>query len=616
MADIIRLLPDSVANQIAAGEVIQRPASAVKELMENAVDSGSSSIKVFIKEAGKSLIQVIDNGSGMSDTDARMCFERHATSKIHAANDLFAIRTLGFRGEALASIAAIAEVDLKTRRVEDETGTQLIIRGSQMVSQQAVACSPGSNFVIKNLFYNVPARRKFLKGDSTEMKHIITEFQRVALTNPGIEFNLSHNDSEILHLPESNLRQRIIHILGKSINQQLIEVNSDTSLAKIKGYIGKPEFARKTMSEQYFFVNIRYMRHPYFHKALMTAYERILPPDSFPAYFIYFDVNPETIDINIHPTKTEIKFENERALWQILFATVKESLGKFNIVPSIDFELGNEIDIPVSKRDASIAAPSIEVDKSFNPFTDDSRNFSSSEKKFQSTNPDLIKNWEKLFREDDLRINKPGGETTLPQEADSAGAIPFDNNSQHHSFFQLKNRYILTPVKSGLMIIDQRRAHERILFEKFLTTTESHVGIAQQQLYPVHIELTPADYSFIKEIIDDLTGLGFDIRDFGNNTLLVSGCPADLKNPEPKEIIDLLIEEFHNTGINPKESSTERISRALARSLAVQYGQALTVGEMQSIVDELFACQSPNYSPDGKPAITILAMEELDKKFR
>ena len=613
MADIIRLLPDSVANQIAAGEVIQRPASAVKELMENAVDSGSTFIKVLIKDAGKTLIQVIDNGSGMSETDARMCFERHTTSKIHSANDLFAIRTLGFRGEALASIAAIAEVDLKTRRTEDETGTHIVIRGSQVVSQEAVACPAGSNFSLKNLFYNVPARRKFLKADSTEMKHIITEFQRVALTNPKIEFSLLHNDSEILHLPETNLRQRIIHVMGKSINQQLIELNCETTLAKMKGYIGKPEFARKTMSEQFFFVNNRYMRHPYFHRAIMMAYERILPADSFPAYFIHFDVNPETIDINIHPTKTEIKFENERALWQIIFATVKESLGKFNIVPSIDFESGSVIDIPVHKKDSTFSPPSIEVNKDFNPFRENT-GISSGDKKFQTANPDLMRNWEKLFREDDLRI-KSQQERLPEQETEETKSLPFEESSKYH-FFQLKSRYILTPVKSGLMIIDQKRAHERILFEKFIQSSNSQVGVAQQQLYPVRIEMSPADYSFIKDILDDLSELGFDIRDFGSNTIVVNGCPADLKNPNPAEIIELLLEEFHDTAVNPKDSSSERIAKALARSLAVRHGQTLSQQEMQSMVDELFACQSPNFSPDGKPAIAIMTLEEVEKKFR
>ncbi len=606
MSDIIHLLPDSVANQIAAGEVIQRPASAVKELMENAVDSGGTSVKVIVKDAGKTLVQVIDNGSGMSVTDARMCFERHATSKIHSANDLFAIRTLGFRGEALASVAAIAEVDLKTRRHEEETGTHLVIRGSQVVSQQPVACPAGSNFMVKNLFFNVPARRKFLKADSTEMKHVIIEFQRVALTNPSVEFSLIHNDSEILHLPETNIRQRIVHVLGKSINQQLIEVTCETSLGKIKGYIGKPEFARKTMSEQFFFVNNRYMRHPFFHKAIMTAYERILPPETYPAYFIYFDVNPESIDINIHPTKTEIKFENERDIWQILFATVKESLGKFNIVPSIDFEAGREIEIPVLRKDSEFTPPAIEVDKGFNPFDESRRSFSSAEKRFMSNSPDMLRNWEKLFREDDLKVPESGRGTP----------IPFEEKTQHHTFFQFKTRYILTPVKSGLMIVNQKRAHERILYEKLLIRAKSPAGIAQQQLYPVRIELDASGYSLVKDIMDELSALGFDIRDFGSQTILVSGCPADLKNSDIRDIIDLLIQEFHDPGSNPKESITERVTRSLVKSLSVNYGQVLSHEEMQRIVDELFACQSPNYSPDGKPVIYILSMDELEKKFR
>ncbi len=616
MADIIRLLPDSVANQIAAGEVIQRPASAVKELMENAVDSGCSKIKVIIKDAGKSLIQVMDDGSGMSATDARMCFERHATSKIHSASDLFAIRSFGFRGEALASIAAIAEVELKTRRLEEETGTHIIIRGSQLVSQQTVACTPGSNFIIKNLFFNVPARRKFLKSESAEMKQIIFEFQRVALSNYDIEFTLVNNDSELLYLPESNLRQRIVNIFGKNITHQLIELKGETSLAKIRGFIGKPEFARKTMSDQYFFVNNRFMRHPFFNKAIMTAYERILPANSFPAYFIFFEINPESIDINIHPTKTEIKFENESALWQILYATVKESLGKFNIVPSIDFEISNDIEMPVMNKNVEIIPPAIEVNRNFNPFREDNTGFLSSGIKFRTPNPDLSKNWEKLFREDDIRTEPAGNETSVFKSEGGTSKIQFNTESLHYSFLQVKNRYIITPVKSGIMIIDQKRAHERILFEKFLKTSKLQSGIVQQQLYPVRIELSTADYNFIKEIADDLEILGFDISDLGSNTILINGCPADLKNPKPAEIIELLLHDLQSSGINPQENTSERISMTLARSLAVQYGQLLSFDEMQSIVDELFACQLPNYSPDGKPSIVIMEIDELEKKFR
>lgn len=616
MSDIIRLLPDSVANQIAAGEVIQRPASAVKELLENAVDSGADLIKVFIKDSGKSLIQVTDNGCGMSWTDARMCFERHSTSKIHSANDLFAIQTMGFRGEALASIAAIAELELKTRRMEDETGTEIIIRGSQLVSQEPVACSAGSNFSVKNLFFNVPARRKFLKSDGTEMKHIITEFQRVALANPEIEFILNHNDVEILSLPAANLRQRIVHLMGKSFNQQLLEINCQTSLARIRGFAGKPEFARKTLSEQFFFVNKRYMRHPFFHKAIMLAYERILPPETFPAYFIYFEVDTETIDINIHPTKTEIKFEHERALWQILHATVKESLGKFNIVPSIDFDMNQELDIPVTSKDQPVHIPDIKVDPDFNPFDEHHSHAPDGDRWLAGRKPEIPEDWEKLFTENDIRTGRRGPTGLLHHPSiPESGELPVSGHSPL-SFFQLKNKYILTPVKSGLMLIDQKRAHERILYERFMNSSISQAGIAQQELYPEKIELNTAEYEILKEFIPQLSGMGFNIRDFGGNSIIVDGCPADLIHPQPAEIIELLLEQLQSTAKDPQLEAEERISAALAKTLSIDYGKVLSFPEMQSLVDELFAASSPNFTPDGKPVITIWSMEEIEKKFR
>jgi DNA mismatch repair protein MutL len=614
MADIIQLLPDSVANQIAAGEVIQRPASVIKELVENSVDAGSKSIKVIVRDAGKNLVQVMDNGCGMSETDARLACERHATSKISTADDLFAINTLGFRGEALASVAAIAELEIQTRRPEDEVGTLVEIKGSRFVRQEPVACPAGCRITIKNLFYNVPARRKFLKANSTELRHIINEFQRIALGHPGIEFSLQHDGTELYHLPPANYRQRIVHLFGRNINQQLVEVNTPTSLAGITGYIARP--ARKSLGEQFFFVNSRFMRHPYFHKAVMLAYDKILPPDVLPSYFIWFTVNPESVDVNIHPTKTEIKFENEKAVWQILMASIREALGKFNLTPSIDFNTDGKIDIPVPDMDKTPVSPEIPVNPDFNPFNPAGFPGSSSRHGSDSR----YGNWEVLYR-GFHREGKPTGPEQAeisPLPADENGRIfpPAGPEPPGPVLLQLKNRYILSPVKSGLMIVDQKRAHERILFEKFMRSIRSGTLISQQQLYPVTIELPPPDYLLVLELADDLAGFGFDIRNFGPNSVIISGCPADVSHADPAGMIRSLLEEYKSAGSSFKSSPREQIARNLARSSAVHYGKNLSKEEMQEVIDRLFACEMPNYSPDGEPVITILSNEEIEKKFR
>ena len=488
MADIIQLLPDAVANQIAAGEVIQRPASVVKELVENAVDAGADEIKVIVKDAGKTLIQVTDNGLGMSETDARIAFERHATSKIKQADDLFAIRTKGFRGEALASIASIAQVTLKTRQPEAEVGTQIVIAGSVVESQEPISCAPGSNFMVKSLFYNVPARRKFLKKNSTEFKHILTEFQRIVLTHPDVDFKLMHNDQVILHLPTTNLRQRIIHVFGKQMNSSLSNIDNNTGLAHIKGFIGKPEFARKTAGEQYFFVNQRYMRHPYFNKAVGMAFENILPPAHYPAYFIFLEADPKTIDVNIHPTKTEIKFESEQALFQIINAAVKEALGKTNVIPSIDFETHGVVDIPVMRSDTSFNAPEIPIDYSFNPFeTKEKKVSGGSGLGRQSSRPSVPDDWQKLyegFNNADPNTNTQQSEGLFTDEEQNT-----QKSSAGFEYMQVKSRFILTSVKSGLMLIDQKRAHERILFEHYLRNMAMNKAVTQRSLYPDKIGL-------------------------------------------------------------------------------------------------------------------------------
>jgi DNA mismatch repair protein MutL len=614
MPDIIHLLPDSVANQIAAGEVIQRPASVVKELVENSVDSGSTEIKVLLKEAGKSLVQVIDNGCGMSETDARMAFERHATSKIRKAEDLFSIRTMGFRGEALASIAAVSQVEIKTRRKEEEIGTLLRINGSRVESQEPVSCSSGCNITVKNLFYNIPARRRFLKTNSTELRHLIIEFQRIAITLPQFCFSLYHNNSEIYNLPEVNSRlQRISGIFGKGILQNLIPVKTETSIVRVSGYIGKPEFARKTYGEQFFFVNNRYMRHPYFHKAVTEAYEEILQPETIPSYFIFFDIDPNNIDINIHPTKTEIKFEDERSVWQILHASIRESLGKFNVVPSLDFNTDRAIDIPVLDKNRKVSAPAIGIDPGFNPFETgyDAKAKSEMIKSSDKTN---IQNWQKLYEglEQQKRSSGEFENTTSSLQ----GMLYHEKDLTTLALFHFKNKYILAPVKSGLMVIDQKRAHERILYERFIQFAEHNTGYAQQNLFPQSLELNPADYTLLKEIMKDLNHLGFDIGDLGNNSIIINGFPTNSKIDDPMEIIEVLLETYKATQTDLKKNHSEKIALSLSTASAIPYGKQLNREEMSNLVNNLFACSSPNYSPSGKPVFTIIDLDVFENMLK
>ena len=602
MSDVIKLLPDSVANQIAAGEVIQRPASVVKELIENSVDAGGNNIRVIIKDSGKTLIQVIDDGTGMSETDARLSFERHATSKITSAQDLFAITTKGFRGEALASIAAVAMVELKTRRTESETGTLVVVNGSKVEIQEPCSCPVGSSFSVKNLFFNIPARRKFLKSDNTEIRHIVNEFQKIALAHPDIRFSLHHNDAEIYNLPASNLRQRIIGVFGKQINQDLITIETETSLIKIRGFIGKPENARRTYGEQFFFVNNRFMKHPYFHKAVVEAYQNILPVEAIPSYFIFMEADPASIDINIHPTKTEIKFEDERSIWQILMASVREALGRFNIVPSLDFENEAIIDIPVMRATGNMPEqPRIEINTQFNPFDGEERNHDRSGyiDRFEKEN---TANWEKLY-------------TSLEKENDNPEQFDKIRESQR-KFFQVKNKYIVCPVKSGLMLIDQKRAHERVLYERFLECLSNNRAISQTDMFPVTVELNPSDYLILKEIEADLELLGFSFQHPGKNKITINGRPADSDSSDPVMMLEILFEDYKNTQAEPSTSAKEKVASGMAGATAIQYGKVLSQGEMEDLFDTLFACHSPNYSPKGKPVISIIALEEIDKRFK
>jgi DNA mismatch repair protein MutL len=602
MADVIKLLPDSVANQIAAGEVIQRPASVVKELMENSVDAGGKYIRVIIKDSGKTLIQIIDDGDGMSETDARLSFERHATSKITTAQDLFAIKTKGFRGEALASIAAVAMVELRTRKEETETGIRVVISGSRVESQEPCSCPVGSNFAVKNLFFNIPARRKFLKSDNTEIRHIVTEFQKIVLAHPDVSFSLHHNDSEIYNLSPGNLRQRIIGVFGKQINQDLISVETDTTLIKIKGFIGKPENARRTYGEQFFFVNNRFMKHPYFHKAVAEAYQNILAPEAIPSYFICMEADPASIDINIHPTKTEIKFEDERAIWQILMASVREALGRFNIVPSLDFDNEVLIDIPVRSSSGHIPeAPVISVNNQYNPFESEDKQ-SDRSGYIERFERDDVSNWQKLYSS--LEKNNSDKEQ-------SAGI-----GESRRKFLQIKNKYIACPVKSGLMLIDQKRAHERVLYEKFMECLSNERAVSQVDMFPVKMELNPADYFILTEIEESLGKLGFRIKHEGNNAISIIGRPSDTFSSDPVEIMEILLEDYKRTDSDPAAGAKEKVSAAMAAASAIPYGKLLTQGEMEDLFDTLFACSGPNYSPGGKPVLSILTIDEIDKRFK
>jgi DNA mismatch repair protein MutL len=602
MPDVIKLLPDSVANQIAAGEVIQRPASVVKELLENAVDAGGKYIRVIIKDSGKTLIQVIDDGCGMSETDARLAFERHATSKITTAQDLFAITTKGFRGEALASVAAVAMVELKTRREDSETGILIVISGSKVETQEPCSCSVGSSFSVKNLFYNIPARRKFLKSDNTESRHIVNEFQKVALAHPGIRFSLHHNDNEIYNLMPGNLRQRIIGVFGKQINNELISLETETSLIIIRGFIGKPENARRTYGEQFFFVNNRFMKHPYFHKAVVEAYQNILPAEAIPSYFIFMEADPASIDINIHPTKTEIKFEDERAIWQILMASVREALGRFNIVPSLDFDNEALIEIPViSSSDIIPGQPEIKINTQFNPFTADENQLTSPGyiERFEREN---TTNWEKLY-------------SSLEKGDDNNEPIETLRESQRR-LFQIKNKYIVCPVKSGLMLIDQKRAHERILYEKFLDFISNNRAVSQVDMFPVKMELNPADYFILKEIEAELELLGFKIKHSGKNKVIINGRPSGSEYTDPLEMLEILLEDYKNTQEDPTKGAKDKVAAAMASASAIPYGKTLSQHEMEDLFDTLFACHAPNYTSKGKPVISIILLDEIDKRFK
>ncbi|UEG52806.1 DNA mismatch repair endonuclease MutL [Mucilaginibacter daejeonensis] len=618
MSDIIQLLPDAVANQIAAGEVVQRPASAVKELIENAIDSGADKIQLILKDAGKALIQVIDNGCGMSATDARMCFERHATSKIRKAEDLFAIRTMGFRGEAMASIAAIAQVEMKTRRHEDELGSCIVIEGSEVMSQEPVGASAGTSTSVKNLFYNTPARRNFLKSNPVELRHIIDEFQRVALAHPEIFFTMHHDGQEVFHLPAAPLKQRIVHLLGNNYNQRLVPVEEDTTIIKLYGFVGKPEFAKRTRGEQFFFVNNRFIKDNYLNHAVMTAYEELLPEDTYPLYVLFIDIDPSKIDINVHPTKTEIKYQDEKAIYAIIRSAVKRSLGRYNITPTLDFEQDNSIEQMITAKPLEdITPPSISFNPNFNPFDTPSKSQERSrESSSYQPNPykgGIPQNWETLY-EITRQYDAPRQQEILPDDSFEVDNQAVSKPSEHQ-LFQIHNRYILSQIKSGFMLIDQQAAHERILYERFLQQLQNHSGTSQQSLFPQSVTLNASDFTLLMELLPDIKALGFDIREFGKNTVVVDGIPADVNSTNEHHLLERLLEGFKNDLAILKLDKRDALARTLARNAATKTGARLTLEEMNLLIDQLFACQMPNIALNGKPVISTFTMAELAERF-
>lgn len=609
MTDIIHLLPDSVANQIAAGEVVDRPSSVVKELVENSIDAGATDIAVIIKDSGKTLIQVVDNGKGMSETDARMAFERHATSKISSAADLYSLQTMGFRGEALASIAAIAQIDLRTRREGDEMGVFLQIEGSKFVTQEPVACAVGSSFAVKNLFFNTPARRRFLKSDATEFGHIVTVFNRIALVYPNVSFSLFHNDVEMSNYAASNQAQRIVDVFGKKLKTQLLPVDIETDVVKISGYVCRPESATKTSANQYFFVNGRFMWHPSFNKAVLQAYDRMLPAGTYPGFYIFLQVDPKTLDVNIHPQKIEVKFENEKTIWSIIQASVREALGKFNVVPDIDFEHADpSVEIPVLKPGAEVKKPSTGASSSYNPFADTSvqkRSYRSGAMDWET----LYKGFEKQGRSDDATQMKLGIE---PELTDDATVKPMAENSE---FLQFRGKYIVTTVKSGLMLIDQHRAHQRVLYDKYMNSFSGGAVASQQMMFPEIVELTADLSAVLEKIVPDLQKMGFGIEPFGKNTYRITAQPEGMSSDSPAGVVKDIVSDVAQGGSLDVDAVRRNMALSLSKANAVAYGKQLSQREMNELVSSLFVCSNCNNTPDGKVIIVVLSDSDIDGHF-
>jgi len=608
MADIIQLLPDHVANQIAAGEVVQRPASVVKELLENAIDAGATTIKLLVKNAGKTLIQVIDDGKGMSVTDARLSFERHATSKIKVADDLFNLHTKGFRGEALASIAAIAHVEMKTKQASDELGTLLAIEGSIITSQEAVATPNGSSVAVKNLFFNIPARRNFLKSDTVELRHIIDEFHRVVLAHPSISFSMYHNGSDLFNLLKGNFRQRIVSTFGGKTNEKLVPVEETTEVLTLSGFVGKPEYSKKSRGEQFFFVNNRFIKSPYLNHAISSAFEGLLQPGKKPSYFLNLEVDPKSIDINIHPTKTEIKFDDEQTIYAILRAAVKHSLGQFSIAPILDFDRDKNLDTPYRFEGEQPTLPKVEVDRSFNPFSNSNPSPSTYSKPASTA-------WESLY----VGLESKSNSDPLSQdnyESDEVTSSIFDDASEKRvqKTFQLHNKYIINTIKSGMLVIDQNRAHERILYEEFLKTTVNE-AVSQQLLFPLQLKFSATDYTILKDLQQNLESTGFVFSTFTDQTIELTGLPVGVKESEVHIVFEQLIHDIEHEVPDVNFSVSDLLSKSLAKSLAIKNGKKLEREEQEFIVNTLFSCKEPSISPTNKTVFTTLKVEELDKKF-
>lgn len=615
MGGIIQLLPDSVANQIAAGEVIQRPASVIKELVENAIDAGASLIQVWVVNAGKTNIQVVDNGCGLSETDARLAFERHATSKIRNVTDLYALHTMGFRGEALPSIVAVAQVELKTRTAEEELGTRLLIEGSKIIEQEPIACPVGANFSVNNLFYNIPARRKFLKSNQTELNNILNEFERIALANPSVAMQLHNEGNCLLNLPAGKLRQRILGIFGKKLDKNLIPIHVDTTLAKLDGYIGTPESSRKKGAQQFFFVNGRYMRHPYFTRAVLSAYDRLIPEGENIPFFIHINVDPARIDVNIHPTKTEIKFEDDQEIWHIIVAAAREALGKFSSVPTIDFDVSFRPDIPAFSDNKHATIPSVKIDTGYNPF-----DHPSVPQSYRTPNSGASQ-WNELYdalQQSPVTSANSHDEETTPQNVPDSlfEDTETDWESVDTDFIQFKGRFLITSVKSGLMLIDQHRAHVRILYENYKRNIEEQHGLSQGVLFPQMMQLSPSQAKLLADVMDQLKYIGFDLTPMGGGSYAINGVPSGTEGLDPVQLLLNIIEEI-SQGSNKKlgDEIYHTIAFAMAKKVAVPIGQVIGEKEIKALVEQLFACETPNYTPDGKTVIVIIPQDNINRLF-
>lgn len=614
MSDIIQLLPDHVANQIAAGEVVQRPASVVKELLENAIDADATVIKLIVKDAGKTLVQVIDNGKGMSATDARLSFERHATSKIRSADDLFSLNTKGFRGEALASIAAIAHVELKSKQDADELGTLITIEGSEIKDQEVTVTPTGTSIAVKHLFFNIPARRNFLKSNTVELRHIIDEFHRVALTHPKIAFSMYHNGSEIFNLHESNYRQRIVNIFGAKTNEKLVPVEEATEVLTISGFVGKPEFAKKSKSEQFFFVNNRFIKSAYLNHAVNAAFEGLIKDGNQPIYFLNLTVDPKSIDINIHPTKTEIKFDDEYTLYAILRSSIKHSLGQFNIAPVLDFEYDTNLDTPYNYKDKGATTPTVEVDRNYNPFQEEQKS-----RQFPAFRKQTPESWESLYVGLESKGTKDKHDfSQIEFESEPERISLFDSGLQvetTQSTYQFQNKYIISTIKSGLLMIDQNRAHQRILYESLLKSMTVKEAVSQQLLFPLQLHFTGSELTILKQLKDDLEATGFVFSNIDDELVEITGLPINVPDSEVSTILEQLISDVEQEVPDSNFSASDLLAKSMAQSLAIKTGQSLSNFEQEHLVNSLFACKDPSVSPSNRITFITMSIDEVDRKF-